>query len=159
MASAVRLLRAWVPLAPAAETETSHNVGPGMRSSPPARLQLPAASEDFELAPYPSVRLELPAQRRRRQPSIALRTLNLPRPPTTTLPIRDSDTDDHRSSRYDASIPGSPSSSRSASPAPSLCSTGSYSSDTPCPRLGQRRRGARPTAKQEVETLWRQYWD
>ena len=163
----VRLLRALGrPLAAGPKTETSHNMGQAGQSSPPARSRLPAAGEDFELAPYPSARPELSAPHRR-QSSIDLRIIDLPRAPAVTLSTHDHPEDYLGGRGRPERISLSPSSSRSASPAPSACSnTNSWSdSDSPDatrPRLGRQQRHTRPrhtTPEQEVEIIWRQYWD
>jgi hypothetical protein len=145
LSNVVRLLRALgPPLAPAIDAETSYSVGR------PTRLQLPAASEDFELALYPSARPEFSTRYRRQPPSTDLRILDVPRPPAATAPLYDG-TDEHRSGRYAL---GS-SLSRPVSPAPSLCSTKSDSawSDASRPPLGRRRRGTRRVTAPEAEAL------
>ena len=160
LGDAARLLRALgLPLAPAIDAETSHNVG---RPTPLARLQLPAASEDFELPPYPS---SLSTPRRRRQPSIDLRLVNLPGSTTIAKPLFCDATQDLRFGRSRLGSTGSGDNSRPASPAPSWCSStksDSDSSDASSSRphhLGRRKQSARRTTTPEAEALWRQYWD
>lgn len=153
--STLGLLRALgLPLAPAERPETSHKIGGEagvlLRNTAPARFQLPAEEAfEFELAPYPS---DL-----RRQSSIELND-DGSCSSTATSSIGES-THPPRPGRHgeQGSSISSPSSSRSASPAPSTCS-----SAVPRCRLGRRKQSAkRPQreSKQEAEILWRQHWD
>lgn len=163
--SAARLLRAlgW-PLAPA---ETSPSRGPvGLLTAPHVTLPLPAASEDFELAPYPNPCRFSPLT----TSATALCEFDFDpaRPPIGTR----HDAEYRGGGRRRRGIGGaeavpslstSASTSRSTSPAPSTCSTAGWSdSDSPaaCPRRNPQSAKTKATAgHEELEALWRRYWD